>query len=118
LVAHSGITIDVYTGVLKIKDIDQLHLNEEVASVFTVPLKVLQSMKPEIHYVRMEVQPSFIDEENNEVILLTSKALGLPEKYDKPWGMRKRKVYFYRYEGHIIWGMTGEITFSFLELIG
>lgn len=118
LVAHSGVTIDVYTGILDIKDLSELTLNEEVASVFTIPLNVLEDIEPEIHYVRMEVQPSFVDEEDNQIILIPSKSLGLPDKYDKPWGMRKRKVYFYRYEDHIIWGMTGEITYTFLQLLG
>ncbi|MCF8020380.1 MAG: CoA pyrophosphatase [Vallitaleaceae bacterium] len=116
LVAHSDVTIDVFVGVLKIHDLDDLNLNEEVASVFTVPLEILLNMKTEIHLVDMEVKPSFIVEEGDEVIALTSKSLGLPDKYDRPWVKQKRKIYFYRYDHHIIWGMTGEITKAFLDL--
>ena len=40
----------------------------------------------ENHYVRIEIQPSFIDNNGEEQTLLPSKVLGLPEKYQKPWG--------------------------------
>jgi len=116
LVAHLDVTIDVFVGVIKIHDLEVLNLNEEVASVFTVPLETLLNMKTEIHYVDMEVKPSFIVEEGDEVIALTFKSLGLSDKYDRPWDKQKRKVYFYRYDHHIIWGMTGEITKAFLDL--
>ena len=116
LVTHSDVTIDVFVGVLKIENLEALKLNEEVASVFTVPLETLLDMKTEVHFVDMEVKPSFIVEEGDEVIALTSKSLGLPDKYDRPWVKHKRKVYFYRYNHHIIWGMTGEITKAFLDL--
>ncbi|MDF1617600.1 NUDIX hydrolase [Petrocella sp. FN5] len=116
LVAHSDVTIDVFVGVLKIDDLEVLDLNEEVASVFTVPLEILLNMKTEVNYIDMEVKPSFIVEEGDEVKALTSKSLGLPDKYDRPWVKHKRKVYFYRYNHHIIWGMTGEITKAFLDL--
>lgn len=116
LVSHSGITIDVFVGSVNIKDLSELNLSEEVAEIFTVPLTELLDMTAEIHYVRMEMQPSFIDENGEKVVLLPSKSLGLPKKYDKPWGSRKRKIYFYRYKEHIIWGMTGEMTYTFLKL--
>lgn len=116
-VAHSDVTIDVYVGVLKISDIDHMAFSEEVAEVFTVPLKKLQEMTPEVHTINMRIQQSFMDEEGDELILLDAKALGLPDKYQKPYYNRKRKVYFYRYGGHTIWGMTGEILYEFLKVI-
>ena len=116
-VAHSDVTIDVYVGVLTIKSIEGLKLSEEVASVFTVPLSELMVMKPEIHYINMRIQQSFVDEKGDEIVLLDAKSLGLPEKYEKPYFRRKRKVYFYRYGDKTIWGMTGEMTFEFLEIL-
>lgn len=116
-VAHSDVTIDVYAAEVQIKSIESLELSKEVASVFTVPLVGLLNMEPEIHFIQMRVQQSFVDEEGDEVVMLDIKALGLPEKYGQPWRMRKRKVYFYRYEDYIIWGMTGEILYEFMEIL-
>lgn len=116
-VANSDVTIDVYVGILTIKSIEGLKLSEEVASVFTVPLSALLAMTPEIHFINMRVQQSFVDEEGDEIVLLDAKSLGLPEKYEKPYYRRKRKVYFYRFGDKTIWGMTGEMTFEFLEIL-
>lgn len=116
-VAHSFVTIDCYVGILKVDNLKDLPLSEEVAEIFTVPLKTLQTMDPDIHYISMKVQQSFIDEVGDEVRLLDAKSLGLPEKYDKPYTMRKRRVYFYRYDDKNIWGMTGEMLFEFLDLL-
>lgn len=117
LVANSDVTIDVYVGLLEIQSIDDLIFSEEVASVFTVPLKELIAMECEVHYSQLKVQQSFSDEKEDESRVLEVKSLGLSEKYSQPWKMKKRKVYFYRYGGHVIWGMTGEITYEFLKLI-
>lgn len=116
-VAGFDVTIDVYVGVIDIKNIDTLPLSEEVASVFTVPLKKLIEVEPEIHYIDMEIQQRFIDEQGDEVVLLDAESLGLPERYQKPNYKQKRKIYFYRHDGHTIWGMTGEILFEFLEIL-
>lgn len=116
-VANSDVTIDVYVGVLRIRTLDEMKVSEEVAEVFTVPLKALKEMTPEVHTINMKIQQRFIDERGDEVILLDAKSLGLPQRYEKPYYNRKRKVYFYRYQDRNIWGMTGEMLYEFLELI-
>jgi len=116
-VAGYDVTIEVYVGVLDIKNIEALPLSEEVASVFTVPLKWLDQVRPETHYIDMQIQPRFVDEEGDEVVLLDAKSLGLSDRYEKPYKNKKRKLYFYRYEAHTIWGMTGEILFEFLAIL-
>lgn len=116
-VAHSDVTIDVYVGVLHCRHLSDLILSEEVSEVFTVPLDALRHMTPEIHSINMKIQQHFIDEQGDEVVLLDAKSLGLPERYQKPYYDRKRKVYFYRYQDRTIWGMTGEMLFEFLTLI-
>lgn len=116
-VAHSDVTIDVYVGVLKGLDLVDLPLSEEVAEVFTVPLDWLLATVPEVHYFNMKVEQRFIDDEGNLTKMADAKALGLPERYNNPYYMRQRKVYFYRYEGKAIWGMTGDILYEFLALL-
>ncbi len=116
-VADSDVTIDVYIGVLKIEELTAMTVSDEVAEIFTVPLKNLQTMSPEIHFINMHIQQSFVDEEGDEVVPLDTKSLGLSERYEKPYYNRKRKVYFYRYKDYTIWGMTGEILYEFLEVL-
>ncbi len=117
LVNSSNVTLDVYIGTLTYDAYTRMNFSDEVASVFTVPLKWLISNDPEIHYIRMEVKPTFVDEDGDEVILLDAKSLGLPKRYEKPWDIGRRKVYFYRFQDKLIWGMTGEITYEFLKLL-
>lgn len=116
-VAGFDVTIDVYVGVLDIKSIKALPLSEEVASVFTVPINTLKEVSPEIHYFDMKIQQRFMDEDGGEVVLLDAKSLGLPDRYQKPYYNKKRKLYFYRHGEHTIWGMTGEILFEFLSIL-
>ena len=116
-VAHSDVTIDVYVGFLDMEDLSLLELSEEVAEIFTVPLKALQAMPEEVHYINMRIQQTFVDEEGDEISLIDAASLGLPERYHRPFYDRRRKVYFYRYEGYTIWGMTGEMLYEFLALL-
>lgn len=117
LISSANVTLDVYVGLIKEMMIDDMPLSDEVASVFTVPLQMLLDMEPEIHHVHMEIKPTYMDDAGNEVVLLDAESLGLPDRYKKPWGTRKKEVYFYRYGEQLIWGMTGEITYAFLECL-
>lgn len=116
-VAGFDITIDVYAGLLKVEDLNGFILSEEVASVFTVPLKALQKYSPEIHYIHMDVRQEFTDEAGNKDTGIDAKSLGLPERYQNNHYTNKRRLYFYRHKTHVIWGMTGEILYEFLELL-
>ena len=117
-VATYDVTVDVYVGILKIDSVDQMPLSDEVSSVFTVELSDLMASEPEIHYIHHEIQQSFMDEDGDEVTLLDASALGLPNRYHRPSYTRRRKIFFYRKKGHTIWGMTGEMLYEFLAMIG
>ena len=43
------------------------------------------------------------------------KDYNLPERYYGSWSGNSREVYFYNYQEEIIWGMTAEIIFDFIE---
>lgn len=116
-VPHSDVTVDVYVATLHIHRLEDLKLSDEVKEVFTVSLRELESMACEVHFINMRIQQSFVDEEGDEVVLLDAASLGLPERYHQSHYTRKRKIYFYRYMDHTIWGMTGEMLFEFLELL-
>jgi hypothetical protein len=39
----------------------------------------------------------------------------LPQTYQQPWGHKKHKVYVYKYEDEVIWGMTAVILNDLLK---
>ena len=118
LIAAMGVSIDAYIGLLDITSINELIINhEEVERVFTVPINQLIDLEPDIYTVYVEVQPYQIDEKGEKEIFLPSEALGLPEKYHKPWGRRKHKIYFYQIDEKVIWGITGELIAEFIKVI-
>ncbi|MDA3850512.1 MAG: hypothetical protein PF447_04500, partial [Spirochaetaceae bacterium] len=69
------------------------------------------------HKVRLEVQPSFVDDQGQLVDLLPSQALGLPQRYHQPWGGRLQRIHVLPTEYGTIWGITGEILFELLKLV-
>ncbi len=117
LITNVSLALDAWVGILNIKDLDDLKCNEEVKEVFIVPIDDLINQEPVKHYLRMSAEPHYIDEDGKEVVLLPSKQLHLPEKYQQTWYVGKRPVYFYYYQGYQIWGMTGELTFELMKLL-
>ena len=81
-----------------------------MARVFLVPLKYFLETDPRIEKVTIENNPYV--EENGKIKEFPVKELGLPKKYEKTWQTKKRPIYFYMYDGEIIWGMTGEIIYN------
>lgn len=79
---------------------------DEVQEIFYVPLSFLMETEPLCHYIDIEMKPRE----------------GFPyEMIQKgkhyPWAKGKYPVYFYTYEGKIVWGITARITHNFVELL-
>lgn len=89
--------------------------SREVDEFFTMPISHFKKVGVEKYYVRLEIQPSFIDECGKEVTLFPSKDLGLPDKYQKPWGGKKYRVLVYKTDRGLIWGITAEILYELLD---
>ena len=71
----------------------------EVAEVFTVPLAFFRDTEPELYaYDLIPRGPEGFPYE----------ALGISRDY--PWSRGRVEVPVWRYEGHVIWGMTGRIV--------
>ncbi|SNY27963.1 8-oxo-dGTP pyrophosphatase MutT, NUDIX family [Orenia metallireducens] len=116
LVAAMGATIDTFVGVLEIDSLEELNINqEEVAEVFTMPLSYFKENHPQEYKVRLEIHPSYINQEGKEVITFPAKELGLPKRYTKPWGGKGYKIYLYQTEQGAIWGITAELIYDFVE---
>ncbi len=106
-----GAIISCFLGELKIENLSQLNINkDEVERIFSVPLKWFIDNPPAEYDVHMEIKPKYTDDEGNEVILLPVEELGLPDRYNKPWGLKNHKIFAYIVEGETIWGITAQIV--------
>ncbi|MEN8904743.1 MAG: CoA pyrophosphatase [Clostridiales bacterium] len=115
IVAPMGATVDVFIGTINHSVINTLSYDvNEVEEVFSIPVSLLKDIEVEKHSVGILIHPSLFDENGNETILLPSKELGLPKKYQTPWTGRKYRVLVYKTDYGIIWGITAEIIFDFL----
>lgn len=107
LINPSGMFLEVYIGWLKINDQNELKYNrDEVERVIFVPLDFFILNKPRVEKIGIENIPKF-----------SSKELGLPERYHKAWAGNSREVYFYNFQGDVIWGITAEIMLDFIKML-
>ncbi|MCK8058283.1 MULTISPECIES: CoA pyrophosphatase [unclassified Fusibacter] len=96
-----------YVAVLEIESLQELIPNEEeVASVFTVPLDFLMTHEPEKHSLQTHFK---IDEGFPFAKIQNGEAYN--------WKTGAYDVYFYEYKGRVIWGLTAKITESFITQV-
>lgn len=98
--------IRCFVGELKHINPDQLQPNEEVASVFTIPLRYLKENEPEYHTVTLKT------EYNHD---FPFELISNSKKYK--FCKRKHKVPFYRLPNQFLWGFTADFTHRFIEII-
>ncbi|HOP74253.1 MAG TPA: CoA pyrophosphatase [Bacillota bacterium] len=110
VVALMGTTVDVVVGTAQL-GLDAMRINrEEVAKVFTLPVRFFAENPPEEYQVMVTLHPSYLDRNTGEEIcLLPAAQLGLGERYHQAWGGYRSKVYVYRTEHGAIWGITARI---------
>ena len=110
LLIPTGQLIDIQFGMIDDFSFDELKINsDEVEKVFLVPLKFFINDDPRVEKVMVENRPVYLKGDKEKIF--PAKELGLPQRYEKPWG-REREIYFYNYQGEVIWGITGEIIYS------
>jgi hypothetical protein len=91
--------------------LDELVLDtDEVAEVFSVPVRWFVDNPPEVYHTRVETQSSYIDDQGKRKILLPVEDLGLPERYKKNRSEWIRRVLVYRWGSQVIWGLTAAIV--------
>jgi len=118
LVAPMGVTVDAFVCQLLIQSLDELKIDSnEVEKVFVVPIEHFLKKKPEEYYVKLEVHPSYVDENGKHIELLPVQKLGLPERYSKPWKNGIHRVLVYNSTEEVIWGITAEIIFELCRMI-
>lgn len=111
LVSPRGIIVECFLGAVQIDSLSELVLEgEEVNEVFSVPVRWFVENPPQVFHTRVETQSSYTDDRGNRKILLPVEELGLPQRYKKNRSEWIRKVLVYRWEAHIIWGLTAAVV--------
>jgi 8-oxo-dGTP pyrophosphatase MutT (NUDIX family) len=118
LVAPMGVTVDPFVGFLSINNIDDLRIDrKEVEKVFLVPFDHFLINEPEEYKVKLEVHPSYTDDNGEKIELLPVQKLGLPARYSKPWKNGFHRILVYNSLEEVIWGITAEIVYEFSRMI-
>jgi len=111
-----GITVDAFIVELKLKDINKFNIDKiEVEKIFTIPVSYFQNNPPEVYYVRLEAHLHYFDEKGEKIILLPVEELKLPARYANPGGFRKRKILVYKTSEAVIWGLTANLIYEFVN---
>ncbi len=93
-----------FTGILT--DYKGTFNPDEVKETFAVPLSFLMETEPLCHYIDVQMMPG--DDFPYEMI---------QQGIDYPWRRGKYPVYFYVYDGKIIWGITARIIKNFIDIL-
>jgi 8-oxo-dGTP pyrophosphatase MutT (NUDIX family) len=116
MVAAFGAIVEPFVGLVQKKALKKMVIDKnEVESTLLIPLDYFKSNSPQVYNLRSEVKPYHIDEFGNKEVYFPVDELGLPQTYQKPWGHKKHKVYVYKYQGEVIWGMTAVILNDLLQ---
>ena len=100
-----GSRLYVYPYAVLLNYYENTFSEDEVASVFRVPLTFFFEQDPERYYTTMKVIP--------EEPFPFDRIYG---GRDYAWRERREEILFYQYEEHTIWGMTAKMVFSFARI--
>lgn len=95
----------VYSYVVEVKDYREKFNPAEVEEIFTVPMEYFLNTEPKCYTVRAEVDPG---EEFPYELICGGR--------DYKWSTRKEKIYFYRYNERVIWGLTAKMMRAFIKV--
>jgi len=110
IIAPMGVYVDAFMGRLTIQTLDEFHIKtSEIDEILCVPVAWFQQHVPQQYHVSIDISPYGRNEQHQQIDLLPSKALHLPEKYQQPWGGHRYPVYVYCTPRGVIWGITAEI---------
>ncbi|MCC5894226.1 MAG: CoA pyrophosphatase [Alkalibacterium sp.] len=105
-IATQSHIIHCFVGELVNCEPDAIRPNEEVESIFTVPLTYFVRHAPEYHSIDLKV-------EHKEDFPFELISNGSRHK----WSSRKQLIPFYRLDNQFLWGYTAQFTHRFIELI-
>lgn len=115
-VAPMGFIIEPFVAKIKKKAIENININKsEVEKILLIPIKFFKQTKADVYELPYEIQPYKIDKKGNKEVFFPVEKLGLPDVYKKPWVSKKRKIWVYKYEDEVIWGITSVIINELIE---
>lgn len=115
-VAPIGAIIEPFVARVKKKAYDNMNIDySEVEKTIAIPISFFKENEPEEYTLAYEIHPFKIDENGNKEIFFPVEELGLPDTYKKPWGNKKHKVWVYKYDGEVIWGITAILIKEVIE---
>jgi 8-oxo-dGTP pyrophosphatase MutT (NUDIX family) len=107
LITPFNFIIYAFVGKINVKSIEEIKVNNyEVEEIFTVPLDFFLNHQVEKYAA---VLKSEFDQD------FPYHLLPQGEKYNPRQG--DYQIYFYRYQGRVIWGITAEITKTFIDIL-
>jgi len=108
--APIGAVIESFVARVKKKAYKNMKIDfSEVEKTLLIPISFFKEHEPEEYTLTHEIQPYKIHENGEKEIFFPVEELGLPDTYKKPWGNKRHKVWVYKYEGEVIWGITSVI---------
>jgi 8-oxo-dGTP pyrophosphatase MutT (NUDIX family) len=113
--APIGAVIKPFLGTSEVLESSLIYNKSEVEYIFSVPLIWFIKNPPIEYSTVIKAHPYILDKKENKKILLPAEELGLPKKYHHPWGNLKQKVFVYKYNNEIIWGLTARIINSLVK---
>ncbi len=115
---HWGARVSAFIGTIGTDDPAALSPNpDEVERTLLVPVSFFAGAKPAQYRIRLEMQPSYVDEQGTVRVTFPAEELGLPRHYWKAWDGGFHAVSAYRYAGEVIWGLTAELVLSVLRML-
>ncbi len=101
-IGPSGAPMWAFAGI--VRDYKGTFSSDEVAEIFTVPLRELLEMEPTIGTVKLHIEmPEDFPAEM------------IPDHENYKWRGREQEIPFYPWHEYMIWGATGRILHNFLE---
>lgn len=118
VIAPMGAIIDAFVGIADINKEDIVINPKEVERIITLPVSYFIEHPPEMYSADIQINPTYIDNiSGQEIILLPSEELGLPDTYRKPWKGHRYRVLVYRMRDDVIWGITAKLIDDFIHRI-
>lgn len=106
LIGPRGITVDSCVGIVDIKSLDECKIDKsEVEKIFSVPLTFFKNNPPEIFTVVTKSNLTFYNSKGEEENLLLQDV-----NNEESYFINKRKVFVYKTNGEIIWGITARLV--------
>jgi 8-oxo-dGTP pyrophosphatase MutT (NUDIX family) len=107
LITPFNFVIYAFVGKINVDSIEEIKVNNyEVEEIFTVPLEFF--LKHDVEKYAAVLKSEFDQD-------FPYHLLPQGEKYNPRQG--DYQIYFYRYQGRVIWGITAEITKSFIDIL-